>query len=117
MADTIAAGKLAQDLENVTERALTWLDTVLSAGLDTENSALLRAQSAASGIAINAQLRADALRLRSQREDKALETLMKLIAAKELTTPQATAHGVSESLLPPTGSLAPAQVDHGPSPL
>lgn len=101
MGDAITAGKLAQDLENVTERALAWLGDVLRLPIDEENSALLRAQSAASGIAINAQLRADALRLRAQRDDKALETLMKLIAAKELTTPKPLSLGVSESCSQP----------------
>lgn len=104
MADTIAAGKLAQDLENVTESALTWIKDVLARGIDEENSALLRAQSSASNIAINAQLRADALRLRAQRDDKALETLIKLVAQKEQLVPQNT----KESCAPPNGSL-----DHG----
>lgn len=87
MADTIGAGKLAQDLENVTESSLRWIGEVLARGVDEENSALLRAQSAAANIAINAQLRADALRLRAQRGDKALETLMKLISEKERVIP------------------------------
>lgn len=86
--DQISAGKLAQELEDASKLSLDWLKAVLSVPLDRENSPLLRAQSAAANIALNTQLRADALRLRAQREDKALERLMKLIREKEQSLPQ-----------------------------
>ena len=80
--------KLARDLAGATQSGLDWLRDVLGQPVDCSNSALLRAQSAAAGIAINAQLRADSLRLRSAREDKALDRLVKLMAEKALTVPQ-----------------------------
>ena len=84
--------KLAHDLAGATQLSLDWIRAVLTAGLDEGNSALLRAQSAAAGIAINAQLRADQLKMRSAREDKALERLVKLIQDKALTVPSVVAN-------------------------
>lgn len=84
----IAAGtRLADQLEVVSEKSLKWLKEVLDRPIDEENSALLRAQSSAANIALNTQLRADALRLRAQRNDNALKTLIELIAAKEQSVP------------------------------
>lgn len=93
--------RLAAKLEQVSEKSLKWLEDVMDLGIDVENSALLRAQSAAANIGLNTQLRADALRLRAMREDKALKTLQDLIARKELSVPRM----VSESCSPSQGSL------------
>ena len=79
--------RMARDLATVTQAGLDWLGDVLGQPVDCTNSALLRAQSAAAGIAINAQLRADSLRLRSAREDKALDRLVRLMAEKALVVP------------------------------
>jgi hypothetical protein len=103
MADTIAAGKLAQDLENVSGLALRRLADILDLPLDIENGALLRAVTTAANIALNTQTRVDALRLRAQRDDKALKELLNLIAAKEQTTP--SGQGMNESCFSPMGSL------------
>jgi hypothetical protein len=79
--------KMARDLAGATQAGLDWTSAVLALPIDDSNSALLRAQSAAAGIAINAQLRADSLRMRSAREDKALDRLCKLIEEKALVVP------------------------------
>ena len=92
--------QLARDLAGVTQSSLDWIRDILALGVDDTNSALLRAQSASAGIAINAQLRADSLRLRAAREDKALERLVKLIAEKALTVP--TAHANHSQLQEPS---------------
>ena len=79
--------KLARDLAAVTQSSLDWIGELLALPIDDSNSALLRAQSAAAGIAINAQLRADSLRMRSAREDKALDRLVRLMQEKALVVP------------------------------
>ena len=79
--------KLATDLAKATQHGLDWLREILALPIDDSNSALLRAQSAAAGIAINAQLRADSLRMRSAREDKALAELVRVMQEKALTVP------------------------------
>lgn len=80
---------LASKLEDVTEQALDKLSAILRLPIDEENGSLLRAMTTASAVAINAQLRADALRLRAMHHDKALDRLVAAIKAKELTTPNA----------------------------
>lgn len=112
------AGKLAQDLENVSGLAIERLADILREPVDIENGALLRAHTSAANIALNTQVRVDALRLRAQREDKALETLMELIAAKERTTPKPVE--TKESCAHPQGLLGPTLIppsvsDHEPS--
>ena len=99
--------KLARDLASATQSGLDWLRDVLVQPVDCSNSALLRAQSAAAGIAINAQLRADSLRLRSAREDKALDRLVRLMAEKALTVP-AIANDSQLPSLRSLGDVSPA---------
>ena len=82
---TALAGKLL----DVTEKALDKLDAILALPIDAENGSLLRAMTTASAVAINAQLRADAMRMRAMHHDKALERLVAAIRSKELTTPNA----------------------------
>lgn len=79
--------RLAGKLADVTEQALDKLSELLRHPVDVENGSLLRAQATASAVAINAQLRADAMRLRAIREDRAMATLIALIASKEKGVP------------------------------
>ena len=79
--------RMPRDLAVAAQSGLDWLRDILGQPVDCSNSALLRAQSAAAGIAINAQLRADSLRMRSAREDKALDRLVRIMQEKALTVP------------------------------
>lgn len=80
---------LATKLEALTDLALDKLDEVLrrTDPLDEDDGRLVRSQTSAAAVALNVQLRADSLRMRAARHDKALERLIELIAAKETTTP------------------------------
>lgn len=80
---------LATKLEALTDLALDKLDEVLrmTEPLDEDAARLVRSHTAAAAVTLNAQLRADALRMRAARQDKALEHLIELIAAKEATVP------------------------------
>jgi len=103
--------RLARDLAVATQAGLDWIKDILARTAEDGDSALLRAQSAAAGIAINAQLRADSLRMRSAREDKALDRLVRLMAEKALVVPGVALAGgnsLAEKHAPPmglTGSL------------
>lgn len=79
--------RLAEKLQALTEAAIDKLSAVLAEPIDVENGALMRAQTTSAAVALNAQLRADALRLRAARADRTLERLLELIANKELTVP------------------------------
>lgn len=85
---------LATKLEALTDLALDKLDEVLrrTDPLDEDDGRLIRSQTAAAAVTLNAQLRADALRMRAARQDKALEHLIELIAAKEATVPCGVEH-------------------------
>lgn len=107
MTDTAAATKLAQQLENVSGSALEWLRQVLALPIDPELPALMRAQSSAAMTALNTQLRADALRLRAQRDDKALKRLIDLIERKRHSVP----HSGTESVSQPLHSLEHKSLD------
>lgn len=78
---------LARKLETLTEKSIDTLMGVLSLPIDADNGALLRALTAAANTGLNAQLRADAMRLRALREDSALAALLALIATKEGSIP------------------------------
>ena len=79
--------RLAGKLEALTEASIDRLSLILGLPLDVENGALLRAQTMAAAVAINAQLRADSLRLRAVRADMALDRLIELMRAKEGLVP------------------------------
>jgi len=81
------AAALAAKLEELTEVSIDRLRAVLALPLDVDNGALLRAVTAAASIGLNAQLRADAMRLRALRDDRALAALLALIADKERVVP------------------------------
>jgi hypothetical protein len=79
--------KLAGELEGAAEQSIAWWRAVLQRPIDEENGSLLRAQGVAAAAAVNAQLRADAMRLRSMRVDAALEKLIQMLASKEGKVP------------------------------
>jgi hypothetical protein len=72
-------GTLAPELERVTRLALQKVEQILRIPTDPGDGNLLRAQTAAAGIAMNAQLRADETRLREQRSDNTIARLLELI--------------------------------------
>lgn len=90
--------RLAGKLEAVTEQALDKLSALMSEPVDVENGSLLRAQVTACAVAINAQLRADSMRLRALRQDTALAALLALIASKEKGIPCDVELGQSAAL-------------------
>ena len=92
---TAADETLAGKLEGVTEASIDWIGALLAVPLDIENGHLMRAQVAAAGFALNAQLRADAMRLRALRDDKALSALIAVIASKERIVPDDTGRNLS----------------------
>lgn len=107
MTDTAPGTKLAQELEDVSGLALAWARAVLTMPIDPELPSLMRAQMGAATTALNTQIRADALRLRAERSDKALERLVNLIASKERTVP----HRGTELAIHPLHSLEHKSVD------
>jgi hypothetical protein len=78
--ETMGEGTLAPELEQVTRLGLQKLARIPT---DRADGNLLRAQTAAAGIAVNAQLRADETRLRQKSRGDVLERLIKIIEAEE----------------------------------
>jgi hypothetical protein len=76
-------GSLASELERLTGLALQKLDQILRIPTDRGDGNLLRAQTAAAGITVNAQLRADETRLRQKVRGDVLERLLKIIAEEK----------------------------------
>ena len=70
---------LAPELERVTGLALQKLDQILRIPTDRGDGNLLRAQTAAAGIAVNAQLRADETRLKQVRRGDIMERLIAMM--------------------------------------
>jgi hypothetical protein len=73
------ADLLPRKLERVTLLGLEKLEQVLRIPTDHADGNLLRAQTTAAGIAVNAQLRADETRLRAKVQGDVLERLLKAI--------------------------------------
>jgi hypothetical protein len=76
-------GTLAPKLERVTHLGLDKLEQILRMPTDRMEGNLLRAQTAAAGIAVNAQLRADETRLRQKTEGDTLDRLLRAIEAEK----------------------------------
>ena len=85
--DDAASTRLAGKLEGLSEAAIDKLLAILQLPVDSENGHLLRAHVGAAHTALHTQLRADALRLRAQRDDKALEALIGILRQKEQKVP------------------------------
>ena len=74
---------LAPELERVTGLALQKLEQILRIPTDRGDGNLLRAQTAAAGIAVNAQLRADETRMKQVRRGDVLERILAMIAEEK----------------------------------
>jgi hypothetical protein len=70
---------LAPELERVTGLALQKLDQILRIPTDRGDGNILRAQTAAAGIAVNAQLKADETRMKQARRGDVLARVLKII--------------------------------------
>jgi len=71
---------LAPELERVTRLGLQKLEQILRIPTDRGDGNLLRAQTAAAGLAVNAQLRADETRMKQVGRRDVLERLRAMIA-------------------------------------
>jgi hypothetical protein len=74
---------LAPELEAVTRLGLQKLEQILQMPTDRANGNLLRAQTAAAGLAVNAQLRADETRMRQVRRRDIMELIKARMAEAE----------------------------------
>jgi hypothetical protein len=74
---------LAPELERVTWLGLQKLEQILRIPTDRGDGNLLRAQTAAAGLAVNAQLRADETRLKQVRSRDIMERIRAMIAEEE----------------------------------
>src|SRR6516165_5732620 len=74
---------LAPELERVTGLALQKLDQILRIPTDRGDGNLLRAQTAAAGIAVNAQLKADETKMKQAQRGDVLERLLKVMAEEK----------------------------------
>ena len=74
---------LAPDLERVTRLGLQKLEQILRIPTDRGDGNLLRAQTAAAGLAVNAQLRADETRMKQVGRRDVLERLLAMIAEEK----------------------------------
>ena len=74
---------LAPELERVTRLGLQKLDQILRIPTDRGDGNLLRAQTAAAGIAVNAQLRADETRMKQVPRRDVMERILAMIAEEK----------------------------------
>jgi hypothetical protein len=74
---------LAPELERVTWLGLQKLEQILRIPTDRGDGNLLRAQTAAAGLAVNAQLRADETRLKQVRSRDVMERIIAMMAEEE----------------------------------
>jgi hypothetical protein len=74
--DRIMSDELAAKLEQATMLGLEKLEDILRRPTDDHNGNLLRAQTAAAGIAVNSQLRADENKLRAKRDSGVFDRLL-----------------------------------------
>jgi hypothetical protein len=82
VAEVVERETLAPELERVTWLGLQKLEQILRIPTDRGDGNLLRAQTAAAGLAVNAQLRADENRLRHRAVDR-LPELLERVAEEE----------------------------------
>jgi hypothetical protein len=74
---------LAPELERVTRLALEKMTQILQIPTDRGDGNLLRAQTAAAGLAVNAQLRADETRMKQVRSRDIMERIRAMLAEEE----------------------------------
>jgi hypothetical protein len=80
---TVERETLAPELEAVTRLGLHKIAQILTLPTDPGDGNILRAQTAAAGIAVNAQLKADETRMRQVRRRDVLERLLALFAEEK----------------------------------
>jgi hypothetical protein len=80
---TVERETLAPELEAVTRLGLQKLEQILRIPTDRGDGNLLRAQTAAAGLAVNAQLRADEAKMKQVRRRDVLERLLALFAEEK----------------------------------
>jgi hypothetical protein len=85
--ETKGQGTLAPELERVTRLGLQKLDQILRIPTDRGDGNLLRAQTTAAGIAVNAQLRADETKMKQVQRGDVLERLIKIIEQERKKIP------------------------------
>jgi hypothetical protein len=85
---------LPRKLERVTLLGLEKLEQVLCIPTNHADGNLLRAQTTAAGIAVNAQLRADETRLRAKVQGDVLERLLKAIEREKISTKKLEREGM-----------------------
>src|SRR6516165_2907235 len=81
--ETVEGETLAPQLEAVTRLGLQKLDQILRIPTDRGDGNLLRAQTAAAGIAVNAQLRADETRMKQVPRRDVMERILAMIAEEK----------------------------------
>jgi hypothetical protein len=74
---------LAPELERVTRLGLQKLEQILRIPTDRGDGNLLRAQTAAAGLAVNAQLRVDETRMKQVRSKDVMERLLAMMAQEK----------------------------------
>ena len=74
---------LAPELERVTRLGLQKLEQILRIPTDRGDGNLLRAQTAAAGLAVNAQLRADETRMKQVRRRDVMERIIAMLAEEK----------------------------------
>jgi hypothetical protein len=82
-AATVDPETLAPQLEHLTRLALEKMTQILKIPTDRGDGNLLRAQTAAAGLAVNAQLRADETRLKQVRSRDIMERIRAMLAEEE----------------------------------
>jgi hypothetical protein len=80
---TVERETLAPELERVTLLGLQKLEQILRIPTDRGDGNLLRAQTAAAGLAVNAQLRADEAKLKQVQRRDVLERIIALVAEEK----------------------------------
>src|SRR6516225_711989 len=80
---TVERESLAPELERVTRLGLQKLEQILRIPTDRGDGNLLRAQTAAAGIAVNAQLRADETRMKQVPRRDVMERILAMIAEEK----------------------------------
>jgi hypothetical protein len=76
---TVEGETLAPELERVTRLGLQKLEQILRIPTDRGDGNLLRAQTAAAGLAVNAQLRVDETRMKQARNKDVMERLLAMM--------------------------------------
>jgi hypothetical protein len=83
VAEVVDRETLAPELERVTWLGLQKLEQILRIPTDRGDGNLLRAQTAAAGLAVNAQLRADETRMKQVQRRDVMERIIAMMAEEQ----------------------------------